>query len=107
MNKRLEKISPLSIRKKEKGNSFAIQLNKRFKKLRQKPCLCRYEGNNFKVVERNSLDKSFMCKHTYYMKLHQQFSNVVHLVLDLFNLCKEAQQVAIATAQQPKKTKKQ
>jgi hypothetical protein len=41
-----------------------------------------------------------MCKHTYYIKLHQQFFNHVHLVLDLFNLHKEAQQVTIAIAQQ-------
>jgi hypothetical protein len=43
------------------------------------------------------------------MKLHQQFSDLVHLVLDLFNLRKEVQQVATAPAQQQnnKKTRKQ
>jgi hypothetical protein len=43
---------------------------------------------------------SILCVDTYYMKLRQQFSNLVHLVLNLFNLHKEAQQVTIVTAQQ-------
>ncbi len=83
-----------------------LQPNKGFKNLGQKPYLCHYEGNNFKVVEKNSPSKSFMCKHTYCMKLHQQFYDLVHLVLDILNLCKEAQEVATATAQQQNNTKK-
>jgi hypothetical protein len=40
------------------------------------------------------------------MKFHQQFSNLVHLVFDLFNLRKEVQQVTIAITQQQNNKKK-
>ncbi len=83
-----------------------LQPNKGFKKFGQKPYLCHYEGNNFKVVEKNSPNKCFMCKQTCCMKLHQQFYDHVHLVLDIFNLHKEVQQVAIVVAQQQNNTKK-
>lgn len=83
-----------------------LQPNKRFKKFGQKPYLCHYEGNNFKVVEKNSLSKCFMCKHTCCTKLHQQSYDLVHLVLDIFNLHKEVQQVANVVAQQQNNIKK-
>lgn len=54
--------------KRKRRDFFCYSQNKGFKKLGWNPYLRCYEGNSFRVVERNSPGKSFLCKHTCCMK---------------------------------------